>query len=291
MRVLLLGAGGQLGSDLMARGSERSGDVSLVAVGRETLDASDGEAAAERLRDLEFDAVINAIAYHKTDEVEANAQLAFAVNAHFVRRLAELCGEKGARLLHVSTDYVFGGQDKREPLQETDGKSPLNVYGASKGIGEDLALQSGADVTILRVASLFGVAGASGKGGNFVETMIRLARQNGVLRVVDDQIMSPTSTRDIAAVVLDLLRSPVAPGIYHAVSSGPPVSWCGFAHEIVRAAGIPVEVIPVTTADMPTRAKRPPYSALSNRKLAGLGFDVPDWQAGLRDYVALKGHI
>ena len=162
MKVLLLGPNGQLGSDIR-RAHERSGSgIELISVGREIVDVSNVDRAIDAFAAMQFDAIINTTGYHKTDEVERNAQLAFTVNAHFVRRLAELCGERKARLLTVSTDYVFGGQAKREPLIEDDPKAPLNVYGASKAMGEDLALLSGADVLVTRVSALFGVAGASG---------------------------------------------------------------------------------------------------------------------------------
>ncbi|NNC27446.1 sugar nucleotide-binding protein, partial [Salinisphaera sp. USBA-960] len=142
-------------------------------VGRDRLELADFDRVRELLSTADFDVLVNCSSYHKTDEVEGNAQQAFAINAHLVALLAELAQAKSARFVHVSTDYVFGGQDKREPLDEGDARAPVNVYGASKAMGEDLARLACDNTLILRVASLFGVAGASGKGGNFVETMIR----------------------------------------------------------------------------------------------------------------------
>src|SRR5262249_52400741 len=212
---------------------------------------------------IEFDVLINCASYHKTDEVERNAGLAFTLNAHLVRRLAELCAGKKARLVHFSTDYVFGGEAKSAPFVQTEPEAPLNAFGASKAMGEDLALMTGADVLVLRVASLFGVAGASGKGGNFVETMIRLGREKGKVDVVDDQIMSPTSTADIADAVCRLVAAGAGPGVWHVVNSGH-ASWCTFATRILQRAGIAAAVRPVTSREFPTVAVRPSYSVLDN---------------------------
>lgn len=287
MRVLLLGPNGQLGSDIRKANAVLPKPMDLVPLGRDRLDLADVDGAATLLAEFDFDAIINATGYHKTDEVESNAQLAFTINAHLVKRLAELCFTKRARLFHVSTDYVFGGQAKRRPLLEDDARAPLNVYGASKSVGEDLALISGADVTVLRVASLFGVAGASGKGGNFVETMIRLGRERGALRVVDDQIMSPTSTADAANALLRLVGVAAPGGVYHLVNTGE-VSWCGFARRIIELMGIHATVEPVPTSAMPTPAKRPPYSALNNGKLSNVIGPMREWEEALRDYLSAK---
>lgn len=285
MRVLLLGPNGQLGSDIRAANAGLVKPFEILSVGRDRIDLSNVDEAIKTLSQLPFDVILNTTGYHKTDEVEGNAQLAFTINAHLVRRLAELCLERQARLFHVSTDYVFGGQTKRHPLVEDDARAPLNVYGASKCVGEDLALLTGADVTVLRVASLFGVAGASGKGGNFVETMIRLGRERGALKVVDDQIMSPTSTADAASALLRLIGAAAPGGVYHLVNTGE-VSWCGFAKRIIELMGIPATVDPVPTSAMPTPAKRPPYSALSNAKLGSVIGAMREWEDALRDYLS-----
>ena len=167
MKTVLLGPNGQLGSDIRRTNVEKGEPLSITSVDRTKVDLSDISAASAVIRGLDFDCLINCSSYHKTDEVEQNAQLAFTINAQLVRALAGICLEKKARFVHISTDYVFGGQEKRAPLTERDAKAPVNVYGASKGMGEDLALLAGGDVLVLRVASLFGIAGASGKGGKF----------------------------------------------------------------------------------------------------------------------------
>ncbi|MCU0973486.1 MAG: dTDP-4-dehydrorhamnose reductase [Burkholderiales bacterium] len=292
MRVVLLGPNGQLGSDIRRAHAMAQEGIDLVPLGRERLDVTASRAIETTLGAEEFDALINCTSYHRTDEAEDNADLAIAVNAHAVQGIAKFCASKGARFLHVSTDYVFGGDATRTlPLCETDPIAPLNVYGASKALGETLARLACADTLILRVASLFGVDGASGKGGNFVETMIRAGYERGALRVVDDQIMSPTATTDVASAILALLRQCAAPGIYHVVNSGQ-ASWFDFASEIIRLAGVPATVTRCTSADYPTRAMRPRYSSLDTGKLSDiLGQPLPPWQEALQRYLRAKGHV
>lgn len=290
MKTILLGPGGQLGTDIRRVNEAAGSPLDIVPVGRDRLDLGDFDGVRELLSAADFDVLVNCSSYHKTDEVEGNAQHAFTINAHLVALLAELAQAKSARFVHVSTDYVFGGQDKREPLDEGDARAPVNVYGASKAMGEDLARLACENTLVLRVASLFGVAGASGKGGNFVETMIRFARERGHLRVVSDQHMSPTSTKDIAAALLEMLRNDVPAGIWHVVNSGA-TTWHGFAEEIIRKAGISATVEPITSAEFPTPARRPAYSVLSNDKLsAAIGAPRP-WQEALDDYLAEKGYL
>jgi dTDP-4-dehydrorhamnose reductase len=289
MKAILLGPHGQLGSDVRAANAKRGEPLTLIPIDRSTIDLSDLDTASRRLREQDFDCLINCSSYHKTDEVEANAQLAFTINAHLVRRLAEICAEKQARFVHISTDYVFGGQAKRAPLTELDGKAPVNVYGASKAMGEDLALLVGADVVILRVASLFGVAGASGKGGNFVETMIRVSREKGRLRVVNDQVMSPSATADIADMLIRMLERGVPAGVWHVVNSGF-ATWYEFAQRILERADIPARVEPIRSSELSLPAQRPPYSVLDNSKLAKAVGPMRPWQAALDDYLVAKGH-
>src|SRR5581483_2547553 len=244
MKALLLGPNGQLGTDIRCVNDRRGEPIKILAVARGQVDLANIEPSISALRELEFDALINCSSYHKTDEVECNAQQGFTINAHLVKRLAELAAEKRAGFFHISTDYVFGGQPQRSPLSENTPKSPINIYGASKAMGEDLALLANSDTRVLRVASLFGVAGASGKGGNFVETMLRLAKEKGELRVVADQIMSPTSTFDAAEAVIDMVLSQASPGIWHVVNSGAS-SWHEFAERIVSDANLSARVLPI----------------------------------------------
>jgi dTDP-4-dehydrorhamnose reductase len=291
MKVLLLGPNGQLGTDIRRAAEARGAAFDLQALGRERLDVADPQALRSVLGEAAVEVLVNCTSYHKTDEVERNATTAFAVNTHAVELMAQLCAAKGARLLHISTDYVFGGAERARPYGEDDPPSPVNVYGASKAMGETLARLADGGVTVLRVASLFGVAGASGKGGNFVETMIRVGREKGQLSVVDDITMSPTATADVAETMLDLLAASAPPGIYHAVNSGA-ATWYQFAGAIIARTGIDAEVRPVTSDEYPTIARRPTYSVLDNAKITRtIGRPVPHWTAALDRYLRDKGHV
>ena len=291
MRVVLLGPNGQLGVDIRRCHEQLGEPFELLALGRDRLDVVSPGVIERLFQDFDFDALINCTGYHKTDEVEDNADLAVAVNAHAVQRLAEVCDRRRARFVHVSTDYVFGGDSGRtDPLTEDDPVAPVNVYGASKALGETLANLALDDLVIVRVASLFGVAGASGKGGNFVETMIRLGRETGALRVVDDQVMSPTATADVARVVLRILVEDCAPGLYHVVNDGA-ASWFDFAREIIARSRIDATVTPCSSKDYPTRAVRPRYSVLDNKKTSIAFGPLPPWQTALDDYLRARGHV
>ena len=286
MRIALFGANGQLGSDLVGLAARRGLD--LTPVTRARVDAADPAASFE---DLDFDVAINCVAATRVDDCERDPGPAVAITAHFAGRLAKACAAKGARLVQVSTDYVYGGQAQREPLSEETGRAPVNVYGATKALGEDLARLEHDDVIVARVASLFGVAGASGKGGNFVETMLKFGKARGRLTVVADQVMSPTASWDAGEAILDLIAAKAPAGDYHVVNSGI-ASWCAFADAIIARAGVAAEVAPIPTSQFPTPARRPPYSALSNAKLvAAIGRPMPDWADALDRYLAAKGHI
>lgn len=286
MRIALFGANGQLGSDLVALAVQRGLD--LTPVTRAQVDAAD---PAARFDGLDFDVAINCVAVTRVDDCEKDANPAVAINAHFAGRLATACAAKGARLVQVSTDYVYGGQAEREPLTEAVGRAPVNIYGATKALGEDLARLEHDDVVVARVASLFGVAGASGKGGNFVETMLKFGKERDRLTVVADQVMSPTASWDAGEAIFDLITAKAPAGDYHVVNSGV-ASWCEFAQAIITKAAVAAEVVPIPTSQFPTPARRPPYSALSNAKLvAAIGRPMLDWTDALDRYLAAKGHV
>ena len=289
LRAVLLGPKGQLGTDIRGLNESCDQPLDITCIGRSQLDLSDLDATARALRNLEFHVLINCSSYHKTDEVERNADLAFRINAHLVRLLSEICMDKKARFVHFSTDYVFGGGGHSEPIPEVAAKAPINVYGASKCMGENLAALVGCDTLILRVASLFGVAGASGKGGNFVETMLRLGKERGLLNVVNDQYMSPTATADVADATLKLIGVGAPAGIWHVVNTGA-ASWYDFAKQIVACSGIAAEVNPIQSSDYPTPARRPSYSVLSNSKLGSALGEIRTWKEALKDYMIAKGY-
>jgi len=287
-RIALFGANGQLGQDLSAIAATRG--LSLIALQRPMFDATDSAGLDAAMADLDFDVAINSVAVTRVDDCEKDPAPAVAINADFAQALARTCARRKARLVQVSTDYVFGGQASREPLDEDAAPAPINVYGETKLQGETLARQAHEDVIVARVASLFGVAGASGKGGNFVETMIRFGRERGALKVVADQVMSPTSSWDAAEAILDLIRVQAPAGVYHVVNSGA-ASWHDFAAAIIDRAGVEATVSPIPTSEFPTPARRPPYSVLANARVEkALGRSMPAWQDALDRYLTAKGH-
>ena len=290
-RVLLLGPGGQLGHDLRIAHARSGGDFVLSTLSRERLDFAVPGAVERVLHDLDFDILVNCAAYTRVDDAEGDASHAFAVNAQAVGAMARLCESKRARLVHVSTDYVFGGDIGRcLPLPEQTPTAPVNIYGASKAMGETLARLESEDVVVLRVASLFGHAGVGGKGGNFVETVIRAAKERRYLRVVDDQSMSPTATTDVAQVLVRMLLRGCVPGIYHVVNDGS-ATWFEFACEILRRTAIDAEITPCSTEDYPMRAARPRYCVLDNARISADFGSMPAWQDALERYLRTRGHV
>jgi dTDP-4-dehydrorhamnose reductase len=290
MKVLVLGANGQLGSDILRAAGQDSRAISAVPMYRRDLDVARLDSISAALRNYEFDALINCTSYHRIDEAELHAPEAFAINAHAVRRLAQACRDHAARFVQISTDYVFDGNSAK-PYEEHDAPAPLNVYGASKRLGEELALEEHPEgVLILRLASLFGLSGSSGKGGNFVETIIRIAREKGRAEVINDITMSPTSSADVTRIILQLLQAETPSGIYHVVNSGQ-ATWFDFACQIVARARLAAQVIPITSDRFPSVAVRPRYSVLDNRKVAAMVGPIPCWEDSLGRYLSAKGHI
>ncbi|MBI3456865.1 MAG: dTDP-4-dehydrorhamnose reductase [Candidatus Rokubacteria bacterium] len=285
-RILLIGANGQLGADLagVLKGPR------LVALTRRDLDVGDPAAVERTLTEVAPAVVINTAAYHRVDDIEADPRPAFLVNAVAVHHLARTCERHGARLVHFSTDYVFGGAGPG-PFTEDAPPAPLNAYGASKLAGEQCVQIAGPRHLVIRSSGLYGVAGSSGKGGNFVETMLRLAREGKPIRVVDDQILSPTYTLDLADAVARLLAADPPGGIYHLTNSGA-CSWFEFARRIFELCGLRPELLPTTSAAFRTPARRPANSALVNARPAALGLaPLRPWPDALRAYLAAKRHL
>ena len=285
MRVVVLGASGQLGRDLTKTHEARGSPHNLVSLTREDLNLLHLGAIQPRLADVDFQALINCTGFHDVDLVEQHSGTAFQVNAYAVQELARACRAKNAKFIHCSTDYVFGGGiPHHDPIPEPAPTSPVNVYGASKLMGESLARLNWPDTTILRVAALFGVGGLSGKGTNFVETILHLGTMGKEFRVVDDQTTSPTYTADIANALLQLVRDGLEPGVLHVVNSGAATRF-EFACEILRQAELPALARPCRSVDFPTPALRPGYSALDNSKLLSMVGSMPAWQDALARYL------
>lgn len=273
----------------MAHWNEVASEDVLVGLTHADVEITDLDEVRSVLARIRPDVVVNTSAYHKVDMVEDDPDRAFQVNGSGARNLALACEEAGAVAVHFSTDYVFSGRNRSrdQPYKESEPVEPLNVYGVSKAAGEMLVRYLCERHFIVRVSGLYGVAGSSGKGGNFVETMLRLAVAGNPIRVVDDQVLTPTHTAAIARQ-LPLLIQTQAYGTFHATCQGE-CSWFEFAAEIFKLAGADVDLSPQTTAQAGTRALRPSYSVLDNRSLRELGIDrMPDWRTALADYISLR---
>jgi len=282
MRVLILGANGQLGSDLRC---EYAG-ADLHAADIEQVDIRDQE-QVRRLIEEEVapQLVINTAAAHNVPKCEEDPATAFAVNATGCRHVAVSCCRIGARLVHISTDYVFGHGDGR-PFVESDLPAPLNVYAASKLAGEHLIAAECPNHVIIRGAALYGAAPCVAKGGlNFVRLMLQLAATRPEVKVVTDEVTTPTYTRALAAQIR-LVAEQGEPGLYHATCNGQ-CSWYEFARAIFEEAGVEANLVPATSAEFPSPVKRPRYSVLDNQHLRRQGLDImPPWRDALRAYLA-----
>lgn len=287
--LVILGATGQLGSDLV-RAAERAGR-SYLALGHDAVEVTDPASLTRAFERAAPGVVINSAAFHQVDRCEEDPAQAFQVNALGALAVARAARAAGARCVFVSTDYVFDGA--RQPgacYAEDDPVGPLNVYGVSKAAGEQLVLQTPGDHLIVRVSSLFGVAGARGKGGNFIEAILKKARDGGPLKVVDDQWMTPTYTADAADAIVRLADAPVT-GIVH-VTNPEPCTWHALASEAVARVGLTVPVEPVPAATFATAVRRPRNSALGTARLrAELGAPLRSWRDALGAYLHAKGHV
>jgi dTDP-4-dehydrorhamnose reductase len=281
MKVLLIGANGQLGTD-MNRVFQEAGDTVFPYVHAQ-LDVCSESRVAEVLAETNPDVVLNTAAYHRVEECEKKSELAFQVNGTAAMNLAIACQKTGATLVHFSTDYVFGGYEKNTPYEETDRPAPLNVYGASKVLGEYLIPDYTDRYFVLRVCGLYGTAGSSGKGGNFVETMLKKGMAGDAVRVVEDQVLTPTYTVDLAEAVRKLVLTGKY-GLYHLTSEGE-CSWYEFTRHIFESAGIQAKLSPVKSTEFASPVKRPSYSVLSKAKVRALGVSLPSWKDALPRYL------
>jgi len=282
MKVMVIGSNGQLGSDLV----KVLQDEELIPLTHRDMDICEPVGLRATLRRYRPEVVINTAAYHKVDLCEENAEQAFAVNTLGVRNLALACRDEGCVLVHLSTDYVFDGR-KGSAYVETDLPNPINVYGVSKLAGEYFVKYLLERYFIVRTSGLFGMAGSSGKGGNFVELMLRLAREGRAIRVVDDQVLSPTYTVDLAQQIKALVETDHY-GLYHATSHGA-CSWYQFAAKIFELAGLSPSLSPQSTAESGARATRPAHSELENAALKRLGLDrMRRWEEGLAAYMEAR---
>lgn len=272
---MVLGAAGMLGQDLMT--ALQAAGLQAAGITRAELDITDAAAVGAAVGAHRPEVVVNCAAWTAVDDAESAQDAALAVNGHGAGNVAAACRAAGARLVHLSTDYVFPG-DARRPYAEDDATGPRTAYGRSKLAGEQAVREMlPAAGYVLRTAWLYGV-----HGRNFVSTMIRLERERPVVDVVDDQCGQPTWTADVAAKIIELGGPQVPAGIYHATSSGQ-VTWCGLAREVFALLGAdPARVRPVSTSAFPRPAPRPAYSVLSHAGWARAGLaPIGDWRHSL----------
>ena len=277
MKILITGSNGMLGHDLIEALKDNH---ELVLTTSRTLDITDKEQVFDFISQNKPDIVINSAAYTDVDGCEENQDLAYSVNGEGVKNLAFACREADSALLHISTDYIFNGENTR-PWVEDDEIGPISVYGKSKLKGEQAILEILDKFFIVRTAWLYGV-----NGRNFPKTMLELAENHSQITVVYDEVGTPTYTPDLAKAISQLIETEHY-GIYHITNSGS-CSWCEFARYIFEVAGKDVEVIPVTAAEFARPAPRPHYSVLENRNWIKKGFEpLRSYKEAIKEYIGL----
>ena len=285
MTTAIIGANGQLGQDLCkvfgAQGDE------VVGLNHDRMEIAQIDSVREALKAVRPKLVLNTAAMHQVEACEANPARAFTVNAIGARNLAEVCTDIDAALVHISTDYVFDG-NQDHPYTENDTPLPLNVYGNSKLAGEHFVRTRTARHFVVRVSGLYGHSPCRAKGGlNFVELMLKLAGERPQVRVVDNEVLTPTFTLEVARQVAKLARSD-AYGLYHATALGD-CSWYEFAREIFRLAGLTTPLHVADPNEFPAKVPRPLYSVLANQGLQEHGLDIlRPWREGLAEYFASR---
>lgn len=279
-KILITGSNGQLGNRLQ----EQLRNKHVILTNRKDLDVSDYDAVLKFLKTSKPEVIINCAAFTDVDLCEKKEDEAYRINAIGPKNLAIQASEINAKLIHISTDYVFDGEGIKDcagnlrPYQETDKPNPQNKYGETKLAGENFVMENCCKYFIVRTAWLYG------EGRNFVQTMINLSKSNNEVRVVNDQIGSPTSTKELANLIEKLIESEEY-GIYHGTCEGS-CSWYDLTLEIYRLLGIKTKVIPVSFKEFPRPAKRPKYSVLENKKLSELGiYKFNYWQEALEIYL------
>jgi len=279
LKILVTGASGQLGKELAQL--PRQTDIEIIGLTREQLDITDLVVCRKVLDEYRPNAVIHCAAYTAVDQAEAEPDLAFSVNAAGTRNLAVAAEEIGAKFLYISTDYVFDGRGTT-PYIEYDAPNPQTVYGKSKFAGEQLVQTLNSRYFIVRTAWIYGK-----HGNNFVETMLKLAGEKDELKVVRDQIGSPTYALDLAYFLIDLVRTDYY-GTYHVSNTGS-CSWYEFASAIFREAGITIKLEPCTTSEFPRPAPRPAYSVMDQWMLRSTGLQpLRSWEEALRHYLQVR---
>lgn len=281
MKVAVVGANGQLGRDVASTFSRSGHEV--FGLTHEQIEIANLDSVVRVLGTIRPELVVNTGAMHHVEKCEAQPELAYAVNALGARNLATAARDLGSVLMHVSTDYVFDGT-KDSPYEETDNPQPLSVYGNTKLSGEHYICATIEKHFVLRTSAIYGVNPCRAKGMNFIELMIKLARERGEVHVVDDEIVTPTSTAELAKQML-LLSGSDSFGLYHATAEGS-CSWFEFAQVIFAATNTKVKLTPAAAGEFPAKVPRPKYSVLENQALKHHGLNIfRQWEDGLSQYV------
>lgn len=277
MKVLVTGVKGQLGYDVVRELQSRGHEA--IGVDIEEMDITDETAVSRVMEETAPEAVIHCSAFTAVDRAEEERELCYKVNVEGTENIAKMCQKLGCKMLYLSTDYIFSGEGQR-PWEPEDTPSPLNAYGQSKYQGEVALRQYVDKYFIVRISWVFGI-----NGNNFIKTMLRLGKENGAVKVVDDQIGSPTYTFDLAKLLVDMIETEQY-GAYHVTNEGI-CSWYEFAKEIFQEANMKeVTVIPVSSEEFPVKAKRPKNSRMSKEKLVQNGFSLlPSWQDAVKRYI------
>ena len=280
MRVAVIGANGQLGSDIVEYFSPK---CEVTALTHEDIEITNLDNSREVLNTLQSDVVINTAAYHNVPKCEEDPIRSFEINGQGALNLAKLSEEQNFKLVHYSTDYVFDGI-KKKPYVESDCPNPLNVYALTKLDGEKLIQNYCEQYFIIRVAGIYGKTPCRAKGGNFIDTMIKVAASRPLVKVVNDEILTPTSTKEIARNTYDLIQTD-AFNLYH-MTAQEAVSWYDFAKVIFKELKLNTPLEPCTVDDFPSPVKRPTYSALENENLKKINLDkMRHWKEALVHYL------
>lgn len=285
IRVAVMGSTGQLGTDLVDV-LQQAGEYLVFPLSHVEVECIEPDSVRRVITSVHPEVVVNCAAFVRVDECEDRPDDAFSINALGALNVVRACSELNALCVYISTDYVFDGK-KEEPYTEEDSPYPLNVYGASKLAGEYLVRQACSKWLIARMASLFGKAGARGKGGNFIESILAKAQAGEPLRIVNDIRMSPTYTYD-ASCVLERLIEQRTTGVFHITNSGS-CTWYEFARKALELVRLSAKLEPISSADYPTKADRPKNSSLRSVRLAGK--ILRPWEEALWVYLGEKGHI
>jgi dTDP-4-dehydrorhamnose reductase len=284
MKIAIIGANGQLGTDLkevLSAGHE------VIGLNHSDIEITEIDDVKKVLSSAKFDIVFNTAAYHIVPEAEKFPDKAFYINGTGALNLARVCHELDIKLVHYSTDYVFDGK-KQKPYTEDDCPNPLNIYANTKLSGEYFVLNYSEKSYVIRVSGIYGKVPCRAKGGNFITTMIKLAKENPEVRVVNDEILTPTPTYEIAKNTAALIKTD-AFGLYHMSCEGE-CSWYEFTKAIWKILQLKTPLLPASVKDFPSVVKRPSYSVLENKNLNKLGLNrMPEWREALVEFLTGKG--